>query len=101
MFDGNYNQQEFAGWANDHQGISVTINKTDWTAPTVTGGAAGSGSTLLKNNIDEAIKSVTTERSKLGAIRTVLSTLLRWMTIRLRTCRLLNLVSVILIWQMK
>ena len=33
--------------------------------------------------------------------RTVLSTLLRWMTIRLRTCRLMNLVSVILKWQMK
>ena len=69
LLDGTYIDQYLQVGANDDQGISVTINKTVWTAPTVTGGAAGSGSTLLKNNIDEAIKSVTTERSKLGAIQ--------------------------------
>ncbi len=69
LLDGTYTDQYLQVGANDDQGISVTINKTDWTAPTVTGGAAGSGSNLLKNNIDEAIKSVTTERSKLGAIQ--------------------------------
>lgn len=69
LLDGTYTDQYLQVGANDDQGISVTINKTDWTAPTVTGGAAGSGSALLKNNIDEAIKSVTTERSKLGAIQ--------------------------------
>mgnify|MGYP000775228141 FL=1 len=69
LLDGTYTAQYLQVGANDDQGISVTINKTDWTAPTVTGGAAGSGSALLKNNIDEAIKSVTTERSKLGAIQ--------------------------------
>ena len=69
LLDGTYTDQYLQVGANDHQGISVTINKTDWTAPTVTGGAAGSGSALLKDNIDEAIKSVTTERSKLGAIQ--------------------------------
>ena len=69
LLDGTYTDQYLQVGANDDQGISVTINKTDWTAPTVTGGAAGSNSTLLKNNIDEAIKSVTTERSKLGAIQ--------------------------------
>lgn len=69
LLDGTYTDQYLQVGANDNQGISVTINKTDWTAPTVTGGAAGSGSALLKNNIDEAIKSVTTERSKLGAIQ--------------------------------
>lgn len=69
LLDGTYNNQYLQVGANDDQGISVTINKTDWTAPTVTGGAAGSGSTSLKDNIDEAIKSVTTERSKLGAIQ--------------------------------
>lgn len=69
LLDGTYTDQYLQVGANDGQGISVTINKTDWTAPTVTGGAAGSASTLLKNNIDEAIKSVTTERSKLGAIQ--------------------------------
>ena len=69
LLDGTYNAQYLQVGANDNQGISVTINKTDWTAPTVTGGAAGSGSNLLKDNIDEAIKSVTTERSKLGAIQ--------------------------------
>ena len=69
LLDGTYTDQYLQVGANDDQGISVTINKTDWTAPTVAGGAAGSGSTLLKNNIDKAIKSVTTERSKLGAIQ--------------------------------
>lgn len=69
LLDGTYTAQYLQVGANDDQGISVTINKTDWTAPAVTGGAAGSGSALLKNNIDEAIKSVTTERSKLGAIQ--------------------------------
>ena len=69
LLDGSYTDQYLQVGANDGQGISVTINKTDWTAPTVTGGAAGSASTLLKANIDVAIKSVTTERSKLGAIQ--------------------------------
>lgn len=69
LLDGTYTDQYLQVGANDDQGISVTINQTDWTAPTVTGGAAGSGSALLKDNIDEAIKSVTTERSKLGAIQ--------------------------------
>ena len=69
LLDGTYTDQYLQVGANDDQGISVTINKTDWTAPTVTGGAAGNGSNLLKDNIDEAIKSVTTERSKLGAIQ--------------------------------
>ena len=69
LLDGTYTDQYLQVGANDDQGISVTINKTDWTAPTVTGGAAGSDSILLKDNIDEAIKSVTTERSKLGAIQ--------------------------------
>ena len=69
LLNGTYTNQYLQVGANDDQGISVTINKTDWTAPTVTGGAAGSNSTLLKDNIDEAIKSVTTERSKLGAIQ--------------------------------
>lgn len=69
LLDGTYTDQYLQVGANDDQGISVTINKTDWTAPTVTGGAAGRDSILLKDNIDEAIKSVTTERSKLGAIQ--------------------------------
>ena len=69
LLDGTYTGQYLQVGANDGQGISVTINKTGWTAPTVAGGAAGSSSTLLKNNIDKAIKSVTTERSKLGAIQ--------------------------------
>lgn len=69
LLDGTYTGQYLQVGANDNQGISVTINKTDWTAPTVTGGVAGSGSALLKDNIDKAIKSVTTERSKLGAIQ--------------------------------
>lgn len=69
LLNGTYTNQYLQVGANDDQGISVTINKTAWTAPTVIGGTAGNGSNLLKNNIDEAIKSVTTERSKLGAIQ--------------------------------
>lgn len=69
LLDGSYKDQYLQVGANDSQGISVTINKTTWTAPNVTGGHAGSGSTLLKKNIDKAIKSVTTERSKLGAVQ--------------------------------
>lgn len=69
LLNGTYTDQYLQVGANDGQGISVTINTTKWQAPTVTGNAAGSGSTLLKKNIDEAIKSVTTERSKLGAIQ--------------------------------
>ena len=69
LLDGTYKDQYLQVGANDGQGISVTINKTDWNAPNVTGGAAGSRSNLLKDNIDKAIKSVTTERSKLGAIQ--------------------------------
>lgn len=69
LLDGSYKDQYLQVGANDNQGISVTINKTTWTAPDVTRGVAGSGSTLLKENIDKAIKSVTTERSKLGAVQ--------------------------------
>ena len=69
LLDGSYKDQYLQVGANDNQGISVTINKTTWKAPDVTGGAAGSGSILLKENIDKAIKSVTTERSKLGAVQ--------------------------------
>ena len=69
LLDGSYKDQYLQVGANDNQGISVTINKTTWNAPDVIGGVAGSGSTLLKENIDKAIKSVTTERSKLGAVQ--------------------------------
>ena len=69
LLDGSYKDQYLQVGANDKQGISVTINKTAWKAPDVTGGAAGKGSALLKENIDKAIKSVTTERSKLGAVQ--------------------------------
>ena len=69
LLDDSYKDQYLQVGANDNQGISVTINKTTWNAPDVTGGVAGKGSTLLKENIDKAIKSVTTERSKLGAVQ--------------------------------
>lgn len=69
LLDGSYKDQYLQVGANDNQGISVTINKTTWKAPNVTSGAAGKGSNLLKENIDKAIKSVTTERSKLGAVQ--------------------------------
>ena len=69
LLNGSYKDQYLQVGANDNQGISVTINMTTWNAPNVTGNLVGKGSTLLKENIDNAIKSVTTERSKLGAVQ--------------------------------
>lgn len=69
LLDGTYTDQYLQVGANDGQGITVNIAQTTWTAPDVTGGNAGKDSSLLEDNIDEAIKSVTTERSKLGAIQ--------------------------------
>ena len=55
--------------ANDAQGISVTISKTSWTSVTVTSGAAGGASAKVIGTVDTMLKSVTTVRSKLGAIQ--------------------------------
>ena len=68
LLDGSYSKQYFQVGANQNQGISVTITKVTWTAPTLN--AAGTTSSgLLATNIDQAISDVTVQRSKLGAVQ--------------------------------
>ena len=68
LLDGNYTSQYFQVGANKEQGISVTIAKTAWANPTITGGDGKANSAVI-DTIDGMIKSVTTERSKLGAVQ--------------------------------
>ena len=68
LLDGNYTSQYFQVGANKEQGISVSIAKTAWANPTITGGDGKADSAVI-DTIDGMIKSVTTERSKLGAIQ--------------------------------
>ena len=68
LLDGNYTSQYFQVGANKEQGISVSIAKTAWANPTITGGDGKVDSAVI-DTIDDMIKSVTTERSKLGAIQ--------------------------------
>ena len=68
LLDGTYKSQYFQVGANENQGISVSIDKVAWTAPTLD--ATGKNtSASLKENIDKAITAVTTQRSKLGAVQ--------------------------------
>ncbi len=68
LLDGTYSKQYFQVGANKNQGISVTIAKVTWTAPTLNADGATS-SALLETNIDKAISDVTVQRSKLGAVQ--------------------------------
>ena len=68
LLDGTYKSQYFQVGANKEQGISVTIAKTAWDNPTITGGD-GKGNSAVIDTIDTMIKGVTTERSKLGAVQ--------------------------------
>ena len=68
LLDGNYTSQYFQVGANKEQGISVSIAKTTWANPDITGGN-GKGNSAVIDTIDDMIKSVTTERSKLGAVQ--------------------------------
>ena len=68
LLDDSYKNQYFQVGANEQQGISVSIDKVTWNAPTLD--AAGkTTSDFLKDNIDTAITAVTTQRSKLGAVQ--------------------------------
>lgn len=67
LLDDSYKGQYFQVGANKNQGISVTIAKTAWDNPTITGD--GKGNSAVIDTIDNMIKSVTTERSKLGAVQ--------------------------------
>ncbi len=68
LLDGNYQSQYFQVGANKEQGISVSIAKTTWDNPDITGGVGKENSAVI-DKIDDMIKSVTTERSKLGAVQ--------------------------------
>lgn len=68
LLDGNYKSQYFQVGANKEQGISVSIAKTAWADPTITSDDGKANSAVI-DTIDGMIKSVTTERSKLGAIQ--------------------------------
>ena len=68
LLDGNYRSQYFQVGANKGQGISVSIAKTTWNNPDITGGNGENNSAVI-DTIDDMIKSVTTERSKLGAVQ--------------------------------
>ena len=68
LLDGTYKSQYFQVGANKEQGISVTIAKTAWVNPTITGGNGKANSAVI-DTIDTMIKGVTTERSKLGAVQ--------------------------------
>ncbi len=68
LLDGNYTSQYFQVGANKEQGISVSIAKTAWTNPNITGGNGKNNSAVI-DTIDNMIKRVTTERSKLGAVQ--------------------------------
>ena len=68
LLDGKYTSQYFQVGANKQQGISVTIAKTTWAKPDITS-KDGKANSAVIDTIDGMIKSVTTERSKLGAIQ--------------------------------
>ena len=68
LLDGNYKSQYFQVGANKEQGISVSIAKTTWANPDIAGGDGKDNSAVI-DTIDGMIKSVTTERSKLGAVQ--------------------------------
>ncbi len=67
LLDGSYTSKWLHVGANDGQGFSVTISKTSWDEPNVLAGAAGGDSATVIEQVDAMIRSVTTERSKLGA----------------------------------
>ncbi len=67
LLDGNYTDQWIQIGANDAQGIEVTIEQVAWEDVDVTGGAAANSA--LIETVDGMLKSVSTQRSKLGAIQ--------------------------------
>lgn len=68
LLDNSYKSQYFQVGANENQGISVSISKVTWNAPTLHEKGEDTAASL-KDNIDKAITAVTTQRSKLGAVQ--------------------------------
>lgn len=67
LLDGNYTSQYLQVGANEGQGITVTINEVEWDLTDLTHEGADNSKSITE--VDNMIKKVTTERSKLGAIQ--------------------------------
>lgn len=68
LLNGDYSNQYLQVGANKNQGISITISEVTWDDPDISGGDGKANSAVI-DTIDAMIKSVTTQRSKLGAIQ--------------------------------
>ncbi len=68
LLDGSYSKQFLQIGANSGQGISVTISTTAWQDVTITASSGSTNSAKL-SIVDGMLKSVSTMRSKLGAIQ--------------------------------
>lgn len=68
LLNGGYQSQWLQIGANDGEGIGVTISTTAWASVNVLRGIAGTDGSQIAI-VDGMIKSVTTVRSKLGAIQ--------------------------------
>lgn len=68
LLNGDYSEQHLQVGANCAQDIEVTINEVSWTTVTVSGGDYDTITAHI-DDVDQMIKDVTTERSKLGAIQ--------------------------------
>lgn len=67
LLNGDYTDQWLQIGANDGQGISVSIEKIDWSDVDVLAGAAANSEMI--QTVDDMIKAVSTRRSELGAIQ--------------------------------
>jgi len=74
LFDGNFNKDIQVG-ANASETINLTIADMDSTALTVNGNdlSTAAGATTAIGTIDAALKAVSTERGKIGAVQNRLS----------------------------
>ena len=67
LLDGTYADQYLQVGANEGQGITVTIEQVEWNLTELTHDGAGNSASITE--VDNMIKDVTTQRSKLGAIQ--------------------------------
>lgn len=67
LLDGTYSNQYLQVGANQDQGITVTIKEVAWNLTDLTHNGQTNSASITE--VDNMIKAVTTERSKLGAIQ--------------------------------
>ena len=67
LLDGTYSNQYLQVGANQDQGITVTIKEVAWALTDLTHDGKANSASITE--VDNMIKAVTTERSKLGAIQ--------------------------------